>query len=311
MTDIFMSYAREDEGRVKGLVSALEQQGWSVFWDRRIPSGETWRIYIGKELDDARCVIVAWSRHSVNSTWVTEEADDGKRRGVLVPVLLDSIEQPRGFREVQAADLTDWEPGRPSSRFDELVQDIGRRLRGAPNLPRDRLLVESPAAQGVREDEILQGSRKAYSKRLIFAVAAVVLLTTVALGLYLSFRASVADYPTPPQERRLGPKPEEKDNESRQNPPAIGSKDKAASKDTAMERPNPEPQPSFTLRAVIDDPDGYTNVRSMKSASSDIVTKVHDGEEFYTYVQDGNWWQIRTKDGKVGYMHVSRIRILK
>jgi uncharacterized membrane protein YgcG len=68
---------------------------------------------------------------------------------------------------------------------------------------------------------------------------------------------------------------------------------------------------SFSLSAVIDDPDGYTNVRSMKSASSDIVTKVYQGEEFYTYVQDGNWWLIRTKDGKVGYMHVSRIRILQ
>jgi hypothetical protein len=30
MTDIFISYAREDEGRVKELVSALEQQGWSA-----------------------------------------------------------------------------------------------------------------------------------------------------------------------------------------------------------------------------------------------------------------------------------------
>jgi hypothetical protein len=38
MTEIFISYAREDEDRVKDLGSTLEQQGWSVFWDRRIPS---------------------------------------------------------------------------------------------------------------------------------------------------------------------------------------------------------------------------------------------------------------------------------
>lgn len=30
MTDIFINYAREDEGRVKEFVSALEQQGWSA-----------------------------------------------------------------------------------------------------------------------------------------------------------------------------------------------------------------------------------------------------------------------------------------
>jgi len=135
MIDIFISYTREDEARVKDLVSALEQQGWSVFWDRRIPSGETWRSYIGQALDDARCVIVAWSRDSVKSTWVMEEADDGKRRGVLIPVLLDPIEQPRGFREIQAANLTDWQPGRSSLRFDELLKDIHRLLRSTPNWP--------------------------------------------------------------------------------------------------------------------------------------------------------------------------------
>ena len=45
MSDIFVTYAREDEDRVRELVSVLEQQGWSVFWDRRIPTGETWRSY--------------------------------------------------------------------------------------------------------------------------------------------------------------------------------------------------------------------------------------------------------------------------
>ena len=34
------------------------------------------------------------------------------------------------------------------------------------------------------------------------------------------------------------------------------------------------------------------------------------GEPFYTYTQDGNWWQVMTGDGKVGYMHVSRIKLV-
>ena len=34
------------------------------------------------------------------------------------------------------------------------------------------------------------------------------------------------------------------------------------------------------------------------------------GEPFYTYTQDGSWWQAMTRDGKVGYMHVSRIKIV-
>ena len=58
------------------------------------------------------------------------------------------------------------------------------------------------------------------------------------------------------------------------------------------------------------DPDGFTNLRSQKSASSQVVARVDQGEPFYTYTQDGNWWQVMTRDGKVGYMHVSRIKVV-
>ena len=111
MAQIFISYSREDEERIQPLVLALENEGWSVFWDRRIPAGQTWRDYIGKALDDAGCVIVVWSCHSIISNWVCDEADEAKRRGVLLPILLDAVEPPMGFRSFQASDLTDWSLG--------------------------------------------------------------------------------------------------------------------------------------------------------------------------------------------------------
>lgn len=73
---------------------------------------------------------------------------------------------------------------------------------------------------------------------------------------------------------------------------------------------SPRPQDIFRLSAVIDDPDGFTFVRSQRSASSQVVARVEQGEPFYTYTQDGNWWQVMTRDGKVGYVHVSRIKIV-
>lgn len=66
----------------------------------------------------------------------------------------------------------------------------------------------------------------------------------------------------------------------------------------------------FTHRAVIDDPDGYSNIRSQKNAKSQVVSRITQGEQFFTYMQDGNWWRVRTQQGKIGYMHVSRIRLL-
>jgi hypothetical protein len=129
--DIFVSYAREDQARVAPVVAALEARGWSVFWDRRIPAGQTWRSHIGQALEKARCVVVAWSEHAVRSEWVIEEADEGKRREVLVPVFLDAVLPPWGFRGIQAADLSGWSPGRPSPDFDSFLADLGAVL-GAP-----------------------------------------------------------------------------------------------------------------------------------------------------------------------------------
>ena len=77
MVDIFISYAKEDRSRIASLAKALEDQGWSVFWDRTISAGKTWRQVIGNALESARSVIVAWSKTSVNSRWVQEEADRG------------------------------------------------------------------------------------------------------------------------------------------------------------------------------------------------------------------------------------------
>ena len=132
MADIFISYAREDEVRIQPLVRVLENRAWSIFWDRHIPAGQTWRSYIGKALGDARCVIVAWSRDSIVSDWVSEEADEGKKRGILIPVLLDAVEPPIGFRSIQAADLTDWQSDRLSPHFEKLLREIGGVLHATP-----------------------------------------------------------------------------------------------------------------------------------------------------------------------------------
>jgi hypothetical protein len=124
MTDIFVSYAQQDFARVNPLVQELEKQNWSVFWDREIPIGEDWRSYIGRNLDEARCIIAIWSQHSVASEWVAEESNEGLRRRILIPVLIDSVEPPAGFRSKNAAKLIEWQPGHPSPELDRLIQAV-------------------------------------------------------------------------------------------------------------------------------------------------------------------------------------------
>jgi len=132
MRDIFISYAREDQTRAEMVAQTLESRGWSIFWDRTIPIGKTWRETIGSELDGARCVIVLWSKTSIKSGWVQEEADDAKRRGILVPILIENVEPPLGFRAIQAAHLENWDGTERTQAFRRLIADIEELVGPSP-----------------------------------------------------------------------------------------------------------------------------------------------------------------------------------
>ena len=129
MSDIFISYAAEDRSRVHPLSDALAGHGWSVWWDRQIPTGSTFHQVIARELDEARCVVVVWSRHSISSGWVREEADEGRKRGVLIPVLIDEVRPPLGFGLIQAASLIDWDGDPRADAFEKLAADVAGAIR--------------------------------------------------------------------------------------------------------------------------------------------------------------------------------------
>lgn len=67
MTDVFISYAREDRDRAEMLASALSGFGWSVWWDRKIITGQAFDQAIEHELETAKSVVVLWLRHSIAS----------------------------------------------------------------------------------------------------------------------------------------------------------------------------------------------------------------------------------------------------
>jgi hypothetical protein len=108
MADIFISYASQDRSRVEPLAKALKNQGWSVFWDFKIPVGKTWRQVITEELKAAKCAVVVWSNTSINSEWVHKEAEEAQERQILVPTMIDKVKPPLGFRRMQAAKLMKW-----------------------------------------------------------------------------------------------------------------------------------------------------------------------------------------------------------
>jgi hypothetical protein len=123
MPDIFISYAREDIATARIVAKELEARGWSLFWDRRIPHGQDFNAYLQKQIDAAWCIVVLWSKTSVASQFVRDEAAEGLD-GRLVPVLIESTRQPLGFRQLQAADLSGWRGQPADEEFSRLLSSI-------------------------------------------------------------------------------------------------------------------------------------------------------------------------------------------
>lgn len=134
--DVFLSYAEEDRARAGMVSNALEALGWTVWWDREIAPGSTWRETIERAIEGTRCMVVLWSESALASRWVHEEAEEGLARERLVPVLIEQVRPPMGFRSVQACDLSDWEGDPTAAEFLALTRAIsgfvGAPPKGAP-----------------------------------------------------------------------------------------------------------------------------------------------------------------------------------
>ncbi len=105
MVDVFVSYASQDRERVRGLVGEIEATGYSVWWDRQIDAGTAFDREIEKAIDEARCIVVVWSKNSVESEWVRTEANEGLIKGILVPVVIETVRPPLAFRMIQTIDI--------------------------------------------------------------------------------------------------------------------------------------------------------------------------------------------------------------
>ncbi len=128
MADIFVSYAQADRDWVKELATALEAEGLSVWWDPNLLPGTRYRDAIQSEMDKAKAVVVVWSRISIESDWVRDEAEDGRQSRKLIPVQKDPVAPPHGFRQLQTANLSQWRGRRENPEFRMLVQGIRKLL---------------------------------------------------------------------------------------------------------------------------------------------------------------------------------------
>lgn len=128
MTDVFLSYNREDQATAQTFAQAFEREGLEVWWDVTLRAGETYDEVTEAALRSARAVVVLWSKRSVASRWVRAEATLADRNKTLVPAMIEPCERPIMFELTQTADLSHWygDGGDPAWR--SFLADVRRRV---------------------------------------------------------------------------------------------------------------------------------------------------------------------------------------
>jgi formylglycine-generating enzyme required for sulfatase activity len=124
MSDIFISYKREDQPEARRVANALEREGWSVWWDPKLRAGEHFDDVIEKALMESKCVVVLWSKLSVNSRYVKDETSYALNRHKLVPVAIEQVELPFRFEGLHTPSLMDWDGTNGFPEFQKLIEDI-------------------------------------------------------------------------------------------------------------------------------------------------------------------------------------------
>ena len=136
ISDIFISYSREDQVVARLYAETLEAEGFSVWWDAALRSGEAFDEAIEAALRAAKAVVVLWSPRSVGSRWVRAEATLADRNKTLAPVIIEPCERPIMFELTQTIDLSHWRGAADDRAWLSLVEEVRRfvGLRDTPEL---------------------------------------------------------------------------------------------------------------------------------------------------------------------------------
>jgi formylglycine-generating enzyme required for sulfatase activity len=130
MSDVFVSYRKEDLPIADRIVEALRGHGLSVWWDESLTPRAAWDTELERQIAAAAAVVVLWTPRSVESEWVRIEAHYGQDHGKLVPVMMEPCRIPLAFKLRQTVNLCDWRQETDHRQWRGLLAWIAD-LRGA------------------------------------------------------------------------------------------------------------------------------------------------------------------------------------
>ncbi|MEY4952294.1 MAG: hypothetical protein RL299_718, partial [Pseudomonadota bacterium] len=132
---VFLSYSRADQKRALPVIKALEAAGLQVWWDGLLEGGDTYLPTTEAALESADAVVVLWSKISVDSNWVRDEAMRGRDRQCLVPLTIDGTMPPLGFRQFQVIDISKWRGKAAAPEFERVLRAVQGYAGREPSSP--------------------------------------------------------------------------------------------------------------------------------------------------------------------------------
>jgi hypothetical protein len=328
VSDVFISYSRDNQEAVRRLADAVKALGYDVWWDDQLPPHLAYGDVIAQKVGGAKAAIVVWSANAAASEWVRAEADIARNQRKLIQTTIDGVEPPLPFNQLHFVSLADWngEADHPGwSRVkDSLVALAGPPAGEAPTVPPTDLPLGAAAAAvaaaaipvpPVPEPEPAPASEPEP-------------VTPPAPAPGPAPVTAAAPPPPPPPPAPAGPRKKGANKALlilivlsvlviagvgvlaflKKSPSAPAGNETTNVETPAENGATTAPGENFSQEAVLQGDAEFANVRAGPAADAPIVARVNAGEPFNTYTQDGIWWRVKIAGGLIGYLERANIR---
>ena len=145
MSEIFISYSRSTERQALTIAEALRTLGYSVWRDDQLLPHLSYSEAIQERLEQAKAVLVLWSKEAVGSQWVRSEANQARERNKVVQVSLDGSMPPMPFDQIQCAQLDGWSGDPHTPDWGRVIQSVSELVGHPPTNGAAVSAVMSPA----------------------------------------------------------------------------------------------------------------------------------------------------------------------
>ena len=184
---LFISYSRKDKQVAQRVADALDIEGYDVFWDAEIPPGQKFDAYIFSQLEQSHAVVVLWSKHSIDSDYVKEEADYARSNTVLVPLRIDETILPFGFTRIHTTDLLHWNGSIQDPEWRRVVSALELSLQESDGIRSDSTAPEAtePEAERSHRSIPIQTEEPQRTHVSASAIVAIAVVMIMLLGIFV------------------------------------------------------------------------------------------------------------------------------